>query len=130
MRQRGLSCECAADGRSEQIDPALVHAHEADDFTVLADRADRGSDKRPGQEHIKRARAQHRDGECDQAREADAHVCDFHHREPHADIAEIRAEQQRRDALQEEQQPARSEQLVDCRRTENGRDDELVDQHA
>ncbi|KZS00409.1 Uncharacterized protein APZ42_003283, partial [Daphnia magna] len=68
--------------------------------------------------------------ERQQAGEADEEVAHLDDRQAQADVAEVRPEQQRREALEEEEQPARRQQLVDRRRSQDGRDDELVDQHA
>jgi hypothetical protein len=54
----------------------------------------------------------------------------FKNGQPHADIAEIGAEQKRGEALQEEQKAAGRQKLIDRRRAKNGRDNENVHQHA
>ena len=52
--------ERAADGRRDQIDPALVDAHQSDDVAVLRDGADRGADIGALEKEIERDRADQR----------------------------------------------------------------------
>ena len=70
-RQAREPGERAADRRGHEIDAPLVDAHQAHDLAVLRDGADRGADIGALEEEIERDRADQRDAEGEQAREAD-----------------------------------------------------------
>src|SRR5207247_9150131 len=122
--------ERAANGPSHKIDASLIDAHQTDDVTVLRDRADGGPNVRSLQEEIERGRSRQRHAEGQQARVADIDAADLDDWQPHPYIAEISGEDEGREALQEIEQPAGGEQLIDRRRAENRSDDQEVDKHA
>ena len=122
--------ERAADRRRHEVNAPLIDAHEADDLAVLGDGANGGADISALEEEIERGRARQRHAESQQARVADIDAADLEHRQAHADIAEVGGENQRGEALQEVEQAAGGEELVDRRRAENRCNDQEVDQHA
>ncbi len=61
---------------------------------------------------------------------ADIDLAELDDRQANAEVAEVGAEQQRRETLQKEQQAAGGKQLIDRRRAENRRDDQDMHQNA
>jgi hypothetical protein len=107
--------ERAADRRSYEIDASLVDTHEPDDLAILGDRANRSADVGAFEKEIQRRRSRERDAESEQARVADIDPPDLEHRQPHSNVAEVGRKKQRGEALQEVEQPAGGEKLVDRR---------------
>src|SRR5262252_9501246 len=107
-------------------DAPLIDAHESDDLAVLSDRANGGADIGALEEEIERGRSHQRHAEGQQARVADIDAADLDDRQPHPDVAEVGGEKKRGEALQEVEQAAGGEKLVDRRRAQNRCDDQDV----
>ena len=75
-------------------------------------------------EQIDRDHADQRGGKGQQPRVAEMHLAERQHRQADAEIAEVDAEGDGGEALQEEQHAAGGEQLVDRRRGQQRRDHE------
>ena len=122
--------ERAAQRRGDEIEAAGVDAHQRHDLAVLGDGADRGADEGAGHEQVDQDHADQRRAERQQARVAEMHLGDLQHRQPDAEIAEVDAERDGGEALQDEQHAAGGQQLVDRRRREQRRDHQQMQQRA
>src|SRR3546814_17249312 len=77
-------------------------------------------------EEIESGHPQQRRAEGEQPREADIHVRELEDRQAQAEVAEVDPEEHGRQVLEQEQDAARGEQLVDRRRPEQRRYDEIM----
>ena len=129
-QRRREAGEPAADRRGDEIDLALVDAHQRHDRAVLRDRADRDADIGARQEQPEHQHRGERDAERDDARIRERHVEGVERAEPDAEVLEVDAEHHGGGGLQEEQHAAGDEQLVDRRGIEHRADDEVVQRDA
>ena len=126
----GEAGERAAERRGDEIDALGVDAHQRHDLAVLRDGADRGSGIGALHEEVDRHHADQRRGKGQQPRVAEMHLAERQHRQADAEIAEVDAEGDGGKALQDEQHAAGREQLVDRRRGQQRRDDDVMQRRA
>src|SRR6185312_8753648 len=105
-------------------------AHQRDGLAVLAHRADRGAGVGAGEEEVERHHGQDREREGEQPGERDEDAADLDGGHVDPDRPVVRAPQQGGRGLDEEQEAAGGEELVDRRAREDRGDDQQVHERA
>ena len=91
----------------DQVDAPRIHTHQWHDLAVLRDRADRGAGISASQEQVHQHHASQRAvPHASNPGVAEKHAGDLQHRQADAEIAEVDAECDGGEALQEEQHTA------------------------
>ena len=116
----------AAQRRGDEVDAPGIDPHQRHDLAILRDGADRGAGIGALHEEIDGDHADQGGGKRQQPRVAEMHLAERQHRQADAEVAEVDAEGDGGEALQDEQHAAGRQQLVDRRRRQQRRDDEVV----
>ena len=127
-QQGGKPSQTAPDRRSDQIELFRIHTHQNHHLAILGDGPNRRAEIGAGQEEVEHDHPDESRAESQQTGKTDVHLEDVEDRQAQPDIAKLGAERQRGKTLQEKQQAAGGQELVDRRRVDNGRDDQLVHQ--